>query len=227
MKVLLSIVINPNAKEGCGATAMTMAVLNNDVNMCKILLENFAQYEGVFFGSFPSLLEMATAMELTDIVDLFHSHSQTKESQVIDALQSLDSSTSEKLTDSTDTEDNLQTGSNRTFGYRRSHYEGFPTAVVGDVGTCKVNRSVKNRNSPAFGWMKEIPGDLHSKGHLCEAVFKAHGKGGFHKIVNNVMKRCKLTKEVFKKRKFQEQNLDHIKESVRDASKAHGFAAAK
>lgn len=36
VKVLLSIGINPNAKEGCGATAMTMAVLSNDVNMCKI-----------------------------------------------------------------------------------------------------------------------------------------------------------------------------------------------
>ena len=156
----------------------------------------------------------------------FHLHSQTKESQVIDALQSFDSSTSETLTDSTDTENNLQIGSNRTFEYRRSHYEGFPTAVVGDVGTCKVNRSVKNRNSSAFGWMTEIPGDLHSKGHLCEAVFKAHGKDGFHKIVNNVMKRYKLTKEVFMKRKFQEQNLNHIKESVRDASKAYGFATA-
>ena len=108
---------------------------------------------------------MATAMELTDIVDLFHSHSQNKGKSSIDALQSLDSSTSEKLTDSTDTEDNLQIGSNRTFEYRRSHYEGFPTAVVGDVGTCKVNHSVKNRNSTAFGWMTEIPEDLHSKGH--------------------------------------------------------------
>ena len=227
VKVLLSTGINPNAKEGCGATAMTIAVLNNDLNMCKILLQNFAQYEGVFFGSFPSPLEMTTAMELTDIVDLFHSHSQTMESQVIHALQSLDSSTSEKLTAPTDIVDNLQIYSNRTFEYRRLHYEGFPTAVVGDVGTCKVNHSVKNRNSTAFGWMTEIPGDLHSKGHLCEAVFKAHGKGRFHKIVNKVMKRYKLTKEVFKKRKFQEQNLDHIKESVRDASKAYGCAATQ
>ena len=54
VKVLLSIGINPNAKEGCGATAMAIAVLNNDFNRCKILLENFAEYEGAFFGSFPS-----------------------------------------------------------------------------------------------------------------------------------------------------------------------------
>jgi hypothetical protein len=54
-KVLLSIGINPNVKEGCGATAMTIAVLNNDLTMCKLLLENFAEYEGGLFGSFPSV----------------------------------------------------------------------------------------------------------------------------------------------------------------------------
>ena len=228
VKVLLSVGIHPNVKEDCGATAMTMAVLNNDVNMCKILLENFAEYEGAFFGSFPSPLEMATKMELTNVIELFNSHSKEKESQIIDILQSIDScSTSDESNNCTDTENSVQVDSERTFEYRRSRYEGFPTAVVGDVGTCKVNRSVKNKNSVAFGWMTEIPGDLHSKGHLCEAVYKAHGKGGFLKIVNNVMKRYKLTKEVFKKRKFQDQSLSHIKESVRDASKAYGFAAVQ
>ena len=64
VKVLLSIGVNPNVKEGCEATAMTIAVLNNDVYMCKILLENFAEYEGAFFGSFPSPLLMATKMDL-------------------------------------------------------------------------------------------------------------------------------------------------------------------
>ena len=233
VKVLLSIGINPNVKEGCGATAMTIAVLNNDLTMCKLLLENFAEYEGALFGSFPSPLEMATAMELTTIVQLFHSHSQTKESPIIDALQSFEYSFIDKQTSDNstthcmDTESNAETASNNAFEYKRSQYQGFPTAVVGDVGTCKINRSVKNRNSTAFSWMTEIPGDLHTKGHLCEAVFKAHSKGRFHKIVNNVMKRPKLTKEVFKKRKFQEQNLSHIKESVRDGSNAYGFAAVQ
>ena len=130
-----------------------------------------------------------------------------KESQIIDALQSIDSCpTSGESNECMDSESNVQIGSEQKFEYRRSHYEGFPTAVVGDVGTCKVNCSVKNKHSTAFGWMTEIPGDLHSKEHLCEAVFKAHGKGGFLKIVNNVMKRCKLTEKVFKKRKFQDQN---------------------
>lgn len=67
-----------------------------------------------------------------------------------------------------------------------------------------MNPSVKNRNATAYGWSTEIPGDMHAKGHLCEAAFKAHGKGGFHKVVNDVMKRPKLTEEVFRKRKFAE-----------------------
>ena len=37
----------------------------------------------------------------------------------------------------------------------------------------------------------------------------------------------KLTDEAFKKRKFQEQNLNHIQEAVRDASCAYDFAAVQ
>ena len=46
---------------------------------------------------------------------------------------------------------------------------------------------------------------MHAKGYLCEAAFKAHGSRGLHKILNVIMKRPKLTKEAFKKRKFQDQ----------------------
>lgn len=106
-----------------------------------------------------------------------------------------------------------------TFVYKRSDVQGFPTGIVGDVGTCKINRSVRNRNNTAYGWSTEIPGDMHTKGHLCEAVFKAH------KLVHTVMKRQKLTEEAFKKRKFQEQKLQHIQEAVKDGSFAYGFAA--
>ena len=68
---------------------------------------------------------------------------------------------------------------------------------------------------------------MHAKGYLCEAAFKALGDGGFHKVVNVVMKRHKVTKEAFKKRKFQDQNLNRIKESVRDGSQSYGMAAIK
>ena len=75
------------------------------------------------------------------------------------------------------------------YQYSRSEYKGFPTALVGYVGTCKNNHRVKQRNNTAYGWSTEIPGDMHAKGHLCEATFKAHGKGGFKKVVNGIMER--------------------------------------
>jgi hypothetical protein len=62
---------------------------------------------------------------------------------------------------------------------------------------------------------------MHARGHLYEAVFKAHRNSGFHKVVKYVMQRPKA----FKKRKLQEQNLQHIQEEVRDVIQAYGLAA--
>lgn len=228
VKILLSVGVNPNSKEGCGATPMSLAVMNADIDMCKLLLDNFAEYSGPIFGEFPTPMEMAAAMGLTSIVTLFDEYSKVNENLLISVLQSDNcySTSTQSTQDPADSFDSEETSQTKTdFVYKRSVYEGFPTGIVGDVGTCKVNRSVKNRNSTAYGWSTEIPGDMHAKGHLCEATFKAHGKGGFHKIVHDVMKRPKLTEEAFKKRKFQEQNLQHIQEAVRDGSCAYGFAA--
>ncbi len=186
-KVLLTVGINPNCKEGCGATPMSLAVLNADVNMCKLLLDNFAQYSGALFGSFPTPMEMATAMDLTEIVELFNKHSKQNEYPFISLLQKDNCSSTHDQPKNIDIEEfeldetsgeTLQTKSK--YLYNRSVYEGFPTALIGDVGTCKVNRSVKNKNNTAYKWSTEIPGDMHARGHLCEAAFKAHGKGGFH-----------------------------------------------
>lgn len=46
VNILLACGINPNAKEGCGATPMSIVVLNSDLEMCKILAMNFAEYRG-------------------------------------------------------------------------------------------------------------------------------------------------------------------------------------
>ena len=135
VNILLASGVNPNAKEGCGATPLTLAVIKTDIALCKILVENFAKYQGEMRCNYPSPLDMA------------------------------------------------------------------------------------------YGWCTEVPGNMHAKGYLCEAGFKAHGSGGLHKILNTVMKRSKLTKEAFKKRKFQDQNLNRIKEGVHDASQSYGMAA--
>lgn len=216
MKTLLAVGVDPNCKEGCGATPMSLAVMNADTDMCKLLLDNFAECSAPCFGAFPSQMKMAVSMELTDIVDLFRQFDVSAKYPLISALQRNNQySTREQSTldptESPNSDNGSQTES--AFLYRRSVYEGFPTGIISNVGTCKVNPSVKNRNATAYGWSTEIPGDMHAKGHLCEAAFKAHGKGGFHKVVNDVMKRPKLTEEVFRKRKFQEQNSTHSRSS--------------
>ncbi len=224
-RVLLAIGVNPNCKEGCGATPLSIAVMNSDVAMCKLLLDNFALHSGPFFSNIPSPLAMANAMELEEIVALIEENVKVNENPLLPILHSENSASKETppACESSDREDHLET----EFTYKRSVSEGFPTGIVGDVGTCKLNRSVKNRNLTAYGWSTEIPGDMHAKGHLCEAAFKVHSKGGFHKMVSDVMKRPKLTEEAFKKRKFEEQNLQHIQEAVRDGSFAYGVAAVQ
>ena len=58
--ILLNSGINPNVKEGCGATPLSIAVLNSDMNMCKLLVANFAEYDmRAMFGSFPCPRDMA------------------------------------------------------------------------------------------------------------------------------------------------------------------------
>ncbi len=63
-------------------------------------------------------------------------------------------------------------------------------------------------------------------GYFCEAVYKVHGSSGFHYLLSEVLKRKGLTREVFKKKKFQENNLVKVREGINDACRAYGIAAA-
>ena len=60
--------------------------MNGDINMCKLLLDNFADFTGAQFGSLPTPLEMAIAMDLTDIVELFNESPQPSESPILSIL---------------------------------------------------------------------------------------------------------------------------------------------
>ena len=102
---------------------------------------------------------------------------------------------------------------------------GFVTPVIGDMRTCKTNSAVMAR-SASYRWVGLCPGDLHNKGYYCEAIFKVHGTSGLHYIIVEIMKRKKLTKDVFKKRKFQDNNLVQVREAIQDACMAYGIAAA-
>ena len=73
-------------------------------------------------------------------------------------------------------------------------------------------------------WVGLCPGDLHNKGYFCEA--EVHGSSGFHCILVEIMKRKRLTKDVFKKKKFDDNNLVKVREAIADACRAYGIAAA-
>ncbi|RUA04433.1 MAG: hypothetical protein DSY43_06265, partial [Gammaproteobacteria bacterium] len=225
VRVLLAVGVNPNIKEGCGVTPLHLAVLGKTTEMCKVLVDSLAVIHGLSFSSIPSPHEMATAMDLNDIVSVFDE--KLREQGTLEDLLTQLSSKAADHTDEGELDQRVDNENPDEYSYERSQFCGFPTAVVGDQGTCKNNRSVKQKDQSAFGWMAEIPGDLHAKGHLCEATFKAQEKGGFHHLISKVLKRPKLTTEAFRGKKFQEQNLAHIKEAVRDGSIAYGMAGVQ
>ena len=161
VKILLTIGVNPNSKEGCGASPMSLAVMNGDINMCKILLDNFANFAdftGAQFGSFPTPLEMATAMDLTDIVELFDKSPQPTERpipsllQTEECTQSVQKQASESHSEDLNVDESLKSNSN--FVYTRSVFEGFPTAIVATSFPGSLLYARTRRRDPGCGWSR-------------------------------------------------------------------------
>ena len=168
------------------------------------------------FTNIPSPLAVAQKMQLAEIMDIVNPQDSDDED---DDIANYDPIYSQSNNLPRTAGDNVKTP--MSF-YRAS--PGFITGVVGDVGTCKNNRSVMSRTT-GYEWLGIIPGDLHTKGYFAECCFKEQGPGGFHYLVAKVLKRPKLTTEAFKKKKFAEGNLNKIKEAVRDGARAYGLAA--
>ena len=167
---LLQAGVNRNAKEICGTTALVIAVIKKNKQLCELLLHHQACATGpLFVTAIPSPLEIASKMEQTEIIELLTSNNSDSEN---DDIASYDA----------------------TFKYgqyvdkhsaKHSHDHarqapGFLTGVVGDQGTCKTNRGVTARTS-AHKWVGIIPGDMHTKGHLCEVLFNTR-EGVFYHI---------------------------------------------
>ena len=215
-KCLVDMGLEVNSREGCGITPLSLAVLHKNTAICKFLVESGARYSGPLFTSIPSPLCMAERMQHAEILQIF-SEDQDESEDENELIRLIDSTFSKGGSNggySVDT----QTEVNRSC-------RGFVTPVVGDVGTCKTNSAAMSR-SGSYKWVGLCPGDLHNKGYFCEAAFKVHGSSGLHYILLEVMKRKKLTSEVFKNKKFQENNLIQVREAIRDVCKAYGIAAA-
>ena len=92
VKVLLSIGVDINSKEGCGATALSLAIINADASMCQLLLENFAEFQGEMFVGIPTPMEMALLMENESLIQTFQKfHDTCNETKLLlDEFTSLD-----------------------------------------------------------------------------------------------------------------------------------------
>ena len=215
VQCLLHAGFNPNAKEKCGATPLIIAIIGKSKEICQLLVNARASVRGPLFTNIPSPVSIASNMDLDEISDILQPTISDEEDTDLQLYDPIFSSSVSNI--------NLPSTEKTSKTCKRS-FPGFLTGVVGDIGTCKTNRGVMSR-SASYQWVGIIPGDMHTKGYLAEACFKEQGCGGFHHMVQKVMKRPKLTREAFKKKKFAEGNLDRIKESVQDGARAYGLAA--
>ena len=216
VKFLVDLDLNVNDREGCGMTPLNIAVLQKNSVLCTFLVESGAQHSGPLFTSIPSPLVMAKAMDLDEIQRLFEDYSALSDEEN-SLIQIMYGAFCKKLSNPNSSPE-MELKCDRT-------YPGFITPIVRDVGTCKTNNAAIFR-SASYRWVGLCSGDLHNKGYFCEAVFKVHGSSGFHCILVEIMKRKQPIKEVFKKRKFQDNNLVKVREAISNTCRAYGIAAA-
>ena len=216
LECILAAGYNPNIKEHCGATPLTLAVIKKSTKLVKLLLSAGANVIGPLYAEIPTPLEMARKLELAEIYELMNPVDSDDDDECLLYYD-------EKLSTTVVVEQQQESSSNET-SFDRST-PGFLTGVVGDCGTCKSNRGAMERSS-CLNWMGIIPGDLHMKGSLSECCYKEHGVGGPLYITRNVMKRPGLKEEVFKEKKYDHDNLRKIKEAVKDCARSYGLAAA-
>ena len=69
--VILQAGFNPNSLERCGATPLTLAVLQNNVEMCKLLMQYLAGTDGQHFIKIPSPRKLASHLGYNHIINMF------------------------------------------------------------------------------------------------------------------------------------------------------------
>ena len=214
VEVLLSVGLNPNAKEHCGATPLTLAVIDGNVKMTQILVDAGASCSGPLFLEIPSPMDIALKLQYAELVEIMNKIS----SSMVDLdLQRYDPYMKDNTSVSQPTETTGPVKVNRSS-------KGFLTPIIGDVGTCKTTRGTTER-STAYDWATTVPGDMHMKGSLCESCYKEQGDGGLLYLTKVVMNRPQLNPETFKDKKYEKNNLRHIKDAVRDCSQSYLLAA--
>ena len=88
VKTLIYAGVNINAKQRCGATALSIAVLKKNEEICKFLQENFAIFNDNFFPTIPSPHIIARKLEL-GVADLMDEKSKAEIATIIELRQTV------------------------------------------------------------------------------------------------------------------------------------------
>ena len=123
VECLIAVGCNPNVKEDCGVTPLTIAVLLHDKDTCQRLVSCGASIKGPLFVNVPSPLAVAEKLELTEICEIMQLDSSDDGDEVISSYD-----TSFRIFYCRVDKRKDKKEINRT-------YDGYITCVVGDVGT--------------------------------------------------------------------------------------------
>lgn len=134
LQTLINAGVNPNVKERCGATPLTLAVIKGQEEMVKLLLDNFAICHAAYFSSVPGPKQIADKLRLDSI--------STQENEQDLAIWEM----TELSTTEPDMVDNVP-GPDDADPVHCRHIMNCKTLVVGDQGTNKIIRSVKEKSS--------------------------------------------------------------------------------
>ena len=194
--VILQAGFNPNSVEGCGATPLTLAVLQNNVEMCKLLMQYLASTDGQHFIKIPSPRKLASHLGYNHIIDMFDKCAYEKNDD-LDIWKKYYADNSEV---DTPTKANVTDDLSELFSEMECSVPEFklsrkecPQMVVGDGATTKNIRSARHNNLSRYSIISEFSGDFHCSGYVEECFAKAQGPGGLYHAVNKVLGKTLVT----------------------------------
>ena len=200
VKTLVCAGVNINAKERCGATALTIAVIKKNEEICRFLLDNFASFDDHFFPTMPSPHLIARTLEL-NVANIMDEKSKEEIANNIELWETVQNT--EKIEQKkADEIDVSQT--DREYLYER---KSSAILFVGDQGTNKVMHGVKGLSVAAYSWCAKVLRDMHAKGYLYEVCKKVMTPGALMHILWEVLSRKKIVPESFGKKNFRNRIL--------------------
>lgn len=133
IKVLLFMGVNINAKEGCGATPLTLAVISEQSEIVKLLVQSGASIQPECYIGVPAPIDLAKSLGLNDLMDIL-TPDPHEDASLYAKFRDMTLHSSDQSSPDVEQSDAHGSENNRL-------YKG-PYLFFGDVGVTKVLRLV-------------------------------------------------------------------------------------